>query len=105
MALAAVAAPAFAQSPPGVCGKFFPGHIPNRSSALLGGDSLPLKSLSALPEGAHLVWEPVHLPRGEADRSEVTAILVPPSGEDLVVLEPHKANTRAEWQLAVSPLP
>jgi hypothetical protein len=68
-----------------------------------GGDFLPLKSLSALPAGAHLVWGPVHLPRSEADSSEVTAILVPASGEDLVVLDPHKANTRAEWQLAASP--
>jgi hypothetical protein len=68
-----------------------------------GGDVLPLKSLATLPEGAHLVWAPVHLPLSQAASAEVTAILVPASGDDLVILDPHPANTRVEWQLAASP--
>jgi len=104
MALAAMAAPAFAQSPPGCTGSSSLGTFRIEVRRSWGGELLPLKLLSALPQGAHLIWEPVHLPRSEADSSEVTAILVPVSGEDLVVLDPHKATTRAEWQLAASPV-
>jgi hypothetical protein len=68
-----------------------------------GGAALPIKSLAAVPAASHLIWEPVHLPLKNAGSAEVTAILVPPSGEDLVVLKPRKAGVRADWQLTMSP--
>jgi hypothetical protein len=68
-----------------------------------GGAALAIRSVSVVPAGSHLVWEPVHLPAKQAGEAEVAAILVPPSGEDLVVLKPKKAGARAEWQVDSSP--
>src|ERR1035438_3088371 len=103
MALAAMVAPVLAQSPPGCAGSASLGTFRIEVRRSWGGDVLPLKSLATLPEGAHLVWAPVHLPLSQAASAEVTAILVPASGDDLVILDPHPANTRVEWQLAASP--
>jgi hypothetical protein len=68
-----------------------------------GGAALPIKAVSTLPAGAHLIWEPVHPNRKKDEKTEVTAILVPAVGDDLVVLESRKAGSRAEWQIAASP--
>ena len=98
-----VAVPVAAQ-PPAVCaGSSSLGtvRILVRHSAV--GLALPIKSVSSLPVGAHLIWDPVHLPRKQVETAEVTAILAPPSGEDLVVLKPLKAGVPEEWRLAIRP--
>lgn len=102
-AIVAMVASAVAQPPPGCTGSSSLGtfRILVRRSA--GSAALPIKAVSSLPAGSHLIWEPVHPNRKKRERTEVTAILVPTSGEDLVVLEPRKAGARAEWQIETSP--
>ena len=67
------------------------------------GSPLPLKSVSAIPGGAHLVWNPLHLTPQAYSSAEVAAVLVPASDGDLITLEPRKAGTRTEWQLPDRP--
>jgi hypothetical protein len=67
------------------------------------GSPLPLKSVSAIPGGAHLVWNPLHLTPQAYKNAEVAAVLVPVSDGDLITLEPRKAGTRTEWQLPDRP--
>jgi hypothetical protein len=62
-----------------------------------------VKSVATVPASSHLIWEPVHLPARQAQDAEVAAILITASGGDLVVLKPHKAGARCEWQITVSP--
>ena len=67
------------------------------------GSPLPLKSVAEIPGGARLIWNPVHLTPHASTSGEVAAALVPASDGDLVILEPRKAGTRAEWQLLDRP--
>lgn len=64
---------------------------------------LSLKSVSLIPAGALLIWDPLHLPPQVSEKGEVSALLVPQSGSAVVALEPHKASNRAEWNLPQSP--
>ena len=67
------------------------------------GSPLPLKSVAAIPAGARLAWNPMHLMPGASSRAEVAGVLVPASDDDLITLEPRKAGTRTEWQLLERP--
>ncbi|SPE24023.1 hypothetical protein SBA3_1050009 [Candidatus Sulfopaludibacter sp. SbA3] len=60
---------------------------------------LPLKSVSALPAGALLVWDPLHLSARVSGNGEVAALLIPQGRGAVIALEPHKAAVRAEWTL------
>jgi len=100
--LAALAAALPAQTPTGCEGSASLGTFRIEARRAWGGDALPLKSISALPAGAHLLWEPVQLAVGRAEEAEVTAILVPASGDTLLVLDPQRADAGAEWQLSDS---
>lgn len=66
------------------------------------GASLPVKSASVIPAGAHLIWDPAHLSPGFSSKSEVTAILAHAEG-GIIVLPPQNADAHAEWNLPVSP--
>lgn len=67
-----------------------------------GGLALPVKSVSTIPPGSHLLWDPAHLSPRLSEKGEVTVILVPAHG-DLIALEPHKAGAHAEWALPAVP--
>ena len=67
------------------------------------GTALPLKSVGEVPAGSRLVWSPVHLTERASGSAEVTAVVVPASDRDIVVLDPRKAAARTEWQLLESP--
>ncbi len=64
---------------------------------------LPLKSMAAIPGGARLIWNPVHLTPQTSKTAEVAVVLVPASGGDLVVMDPRKAGASTEWQLLERP--
>src|ERR1019366_7940269 len=67
------------------------------------GSALPLKSMAAIPGGARLIWNPVHLPPQASGTAEVAVVLIPASAGNLIVLEPRKAGARTEWQLLERP--
>ena len=67
------------------------------------GLPLPLKSVAAIPGGARLIWNPLHLTPQAYSSAEVAAVLVPASDGDLMTLEPRRAATRTEWQLLERP--
>src|SRR5579863_3706883 len=65
--------------------------------------ALPLKSVSLVPPGSRLIWDPVHLPPQSAGKEEVAALLVPAGGSSIVALGVRKAAGHAEWDLPQSP--
>lgn len=65
--------------------------------------SLPLKSVDVIPAGAHLAWDPVHLPPSNAGSAEISAAFLPTSQGDLIFVEPRKAAKRQEWTIPKSP--
>lgn len=65
--------------------------------------SLPLKSVSDVPAGSFLEWEPLHLSPGVAEKGEVAVLLVPQGDGSVVALPPHKASMPAAWALPQSP--
>ena len=67
-----------------------------------GGAALPFKSVSLIPPGSHLLWDPAHLSQRVSEKGEVTAILVPGDGS-LTALTPQKAGAHAEWQMPAVP--
>jgi hypothetical protein len=62
-----------------------------------------LKSVAAIPAGARLIWNPVHLRPQASNSAEVAAVVVPASDGVLITLEPRKAGKRTEWQLLQRP--
>jgi hypothetical protein len=96
-------APAAAVAPPGCTGSATLGTFQLSVGPFFRGSALPLKSMAAIPAGARLMWNPVHLPPQASGTAEVAVVLVPASGGDLIVLEPRKAGTRTEWQLLERP--
>jgi hypothetical protein len=69
------------------------------------GAPLPLKSVTAIPAGARLIWNPVHLSHPASNNAEVSAVIVPVASDGiLITLEPRKAANRTEWQLLQRPL-
>ena len=72
-----------------------------------GGPSLPVKSVSVIPAGAHLIWDPAHLSPHIAGKGEVTAILAPsqnsPQAGKIFTLRPEEAGAHIEWELPISP--
>ena len=67
-----------------------------------GGLALPFKSVSYIPPGSHLLWDPARLSPRIAEKGEVTAILVPAEGS-LLALPPRKAGAHAEWAMPAIP--
>lgn len=67
------------------------------------GSPLPLKSVAEISGGAHLAWNPVPSATQASSSAEVAAVLVPASGDSLIMLEPRKAEARTEWQLPERP--
>ena len=65
-------------------------------------DSLPVKSVAAIPAGAKLVWNPIHLPPQSSKSAEVAAAILPAPDGEFVLLEPHKAGQSAEWTVPKS---
>jgi hypothetical protein len=67
------------------------------------GMPLPIKTVAKAPEGAHLIWEPVHLATRSPADAEIAAVVLPEGGGELLVLRPEKAAGQAEWAFARSP--
>ena len=65
--------------------------------------TLPLKSVSLIPAGSRLIWDPVHLPPHASEKEEVVALLVPQGGDAVVSLGARKAGGHAEWDLPQVP--
>jgi hypothetical protein len=103
MAVLLVAAPAAAAVPLGCAGSATLGTFQLSVGPFSRGSPLPLKSVAAIPAGARLIWNPVHLTPQASSSAEVTAVLVPASDGALITLEPRKAGKRTEWQLLQSP--
>jgi hypothetical protein len=68
------------------------------------GAPLPLKSVAAVPAGSRLMWDPGRLRLPPSNNAQVTVVVVPANGGDLLTLEPRKASERTEWQLLQRPL-
>ena len=98
-------APATTTKPPAGCaGSASLGTFQLSVRPFSQGPLLPLKSVSAIQAGAHLLWNPVHLPPQASGSAEVTAVLVPAASDGiLITLEPRKAGKRTEWQLLHRP--
>ena len=98
-------APATTTKPPAGCaGSASLGTFQLSVRPFSQGPPLPLKSVSAIQAGAHLLWNPVHLPPQASGSAEVTAVLVPAASDGiLITLEPRKAGKRTEWQLLQRP--
>ncbi len=103
MVMVAVGAPSAYAAPLGCVGSTSLGTFRILVRPFFQGSPLPLKSVSAIPAGSHLIWNPVHLTPQASSSAEVAAVLVPASDGDLTTLEPRKAGTRAEWQLLERP--
>ena len=103
MAMLAVGVPPTGAAPVGCVGSTTLGTFRVLVRPFFQGSPLPLKSVAAIPAGAHLIWNPVHLTPQASSSAEVTAVLVPASDGDLITLEPRKAGTRTEWQLLERP--
>lgn len=94
--------PLFAAGPRGCTGSATLGtfHIAVRCSG--GGPSLPVKSVSVIPAGSHLIWDPAHLSPHITEKGEVTAILAPsqssPQAGKIFTLRPEKASAHVEWE-------
>ncbi|MDR3698952.1 MAG: hypothetical protein P4L56_04905 [Candidatus Sulfopaludibacter sp.] len=65
--------------------------------------TLPLKSVSLIPAGSRLVWDPVHIPPQASEKEEVVALLVPQGGSAVIALGARKAGSHAEWDLPQIP--
>jgi hypothetical protein len=72
-------------------------YRPDRSSGL------PIKNVEAVPAGARLVWEPVHLASGFSGKGEIAVLVVPRTRGHLITLPPRKVGQREEWDLPQSP--
>ena len=97
------AVPAAAAVPLGCVGSTSLGTFQLSVRPFSKGAALPLKSVAAIPGGARLIWNPLHLTPQAYSSAEVAAVLVPASDGDLMTLEPRKAGTRTEWQLLERP--
>ncbi len=98
------ASPATPPTPAGCAGSSTLGTFQLTVRPFSKGSPLPLKSAAAIPAGARLIWDPVHLPRPAANDAEVTAVIVPVASDGiLITLEPRKAGNRTEWQLLQRP--
>jgi hypothetical protein len=97
-------APAAAAVPPGCVGSASLGTFQLLVRPFSKGSPLPLKAVAAIPGGARLIWDPVHLTPRISSGAEIAAVLVPAAEDgDLITLEPRKAATRTEWQLPARP--
>jgi len=103
LALAVLISPAFAETAPVCKGSSTLGTFRILVRRSIGSVALPIKAISSVPAGSLLLWDPVRLNSKKEEDTEVTAIIAPSSGADLLVLEPHKADSQAEWKLAVRP--
>ncbi|HUI57448.1 MAG TPA: hypothetical protein VLY04_20870 [Bryobacteraceae bacterium] len=98
-----LAAPAFAATPRACAGGSSLGTFRIAVRRPKDPSGLPLKSVSVVPAGAHLVWNPVHIPVRLAGKAEIAALLVPSSDGDLIALKPRKAAIAEEWAMPKSP--
>lgn len=96
-------AAAFASAPRGCTGSVSLGSFKLTVTPPSKGQPLPVKSVSAIPAGAKLIWDPLRLPQQTAGGAEVAAALLPAPDGEFVLLEPHKANQHAEWTVPKSP--
>jgi hypothetical protein len=63
------------------------------------GAALPITDVTSIPTGARLIWEPVHLQPHFAQNGEIAALIITKTSGELLVLVPHKAAERTEWEL------
>jgi hypothetical protein len=99
-----LALPLCAAAPPGCAGSTSLGTFQVEVAPFSEGAPLALKSVAAIPGGARLIWEPMHLTPAPSSKAEVTAVLVPAAADGyLLTLEPRKAAKRVEWQLPERP--
>jgi hypothetical protein len=63
------------------------------------GAPLPITDVNSIPSGARLVWDPVRLQPHFARDGEIAALIVSKTSGQLLVLDPHKAGERTEWEL------
>lgn len=63
------------------------------------GAALPITDVNSIPTGARLVWDPVHLQPHFAQNGEIAALIITKTSGELLVLDPHKAGERTEWDL------
>jgi hypothetical protein len=62
------------------------------------GAELPLKEISAIPPGARLNWDPVHV-SPHFSKGEIAVLIMPQSHGSLTILPPRKAAEHEEWDL------
>jgi hypothetical protein len=88
-----------ADSPPGCIGSSPLGRF--RVSVYRHDQSagLALKSVSSIPAGAKLVWEPIHLPIRFSQKTEIAVLIMPRGNASLITLLAHRAGERAAWDL------
>jgi hypothetical protein len=103
LAAACMAAPAAGEFPAGCAGGSSLGTFRILVRRLEGGAALPIKSVASLKGGSRVVWDPVRPSFRHPEAAEVTAIIVPATGEDLLVMDPRKAVERTEWQTPFRP--
>ena len=63
------------------------------------GAALPITEVTAIPTGARLIWDPVHLQPKFARDGEIAALVITRTTGELTILDPHKAGERTEWEL------
>jgi len=101
--LAAPAASTGTMAPPVCAGASSLGTFQILLRPFSPGAPLPLKSVAEIEGGARLIWNPVRLYPQPSHDGEVTAVLLPDSGDLILTLEPRPAAARAEWQLPERP--
>jgi hypothetical protein len=103
LVLSCLAAAALAaEAPRGCTGSVSLGTVRIEIRRSEGAAALPVKSVSVIPAGSRLIWDPAHLSPRFSHDGEVTAILAPAQGK-ITVLPPNKASAHIEWQLPISP--
>jgi hypothetical protein len=63
------------------------------------GAAIPITDVTSIPTGARLIWDPVRLQPHFAQNGEIAALIITKTSGELLVLDPHKAGQRTEWDL------
>ena len=85
--------------PPGCLGSTPLGKFHISIAVPWKGAALPITQVASIPTGARLIWDPVHLPTHFAQDGEIAALVITKTSGELLILDPHKAGQRTEWDL------
>ena len=98
VSLAALAASFAATTPPACVGSLPVGSFRLLVQPEKGGGVRSLRLLNNLKAGAKLRYEPVKIPDAVKQKAQVALVLLP-SSQDLMVLDPMAAGKPAEWKV------